>query len=382
MRALAILAVALCACSVEPAQGVGASSAIDPSAPQPGDVSVMLPLPADEAALASRLGAAELMPQAIYEAAFGPPGTLQAGGTPAAPAHAALRLSAFRLDPCFAALPPVDDAACVRQLRLVLQSYRVKDGAVHADDNAVHAFYRLTRDELYDAVDAMIALRLERGVTALGPLAPHPLAGDPEVSVAIDTLIGALARPDNLTRITLLTSSGLGTAWNFSGVEVEAGSAARMQLVDVPAGSEVVAFFKGFTPDTLSGDPAFTPPSQAPPEDNMQLLGHAGRAAQAPPEARARAFDALLRIEDPAEHTPDTTDCASCHAAEPVRRFVAEPLGLDAGDDLAVDPDSVAPDVNLHMFSYVGRQASIHRRTIHETHAVIAHLAEHLRSAP
>ena len=36
------------------------------------------------------------------------------------------------------------------------------------------------------------------------------------------------------------------------------------------------------------------------------------------------------------------------------------------------------PAVNLHMFSYAGRQVSIHRRTIHETAAVVAYVNEQL----
>ena len=45
-------------------------------------------------------------------------------------------------------------------------------------------------------------------------------------------------------------------------------------------------------------------------------------------------------------------------------------------DDLAAT--TVDPAVNLHMFSYAGSQASIHRRTIHETAAVVAYVNDHV----
>ena len=90
-------------------------------------------------------------------------------------------------------------------------------------------------------------------------------------------------------------------------------------------------------------------------------------------------------------HDADSTDCASCHAADPVRRIVGEGLwSLSASDGLGFVPDgryltvddleatSVDPAVNLHMFSYAGDQASIHRRTIHETAAVVAYVNEHV----
>jgi hypothetical protein len=397
-RACIAVLLALCACTGAPAPGEAEfdSTSFEPTLAQPNDVSVMFPPPPDAAALELRLGAAsvarggELLPRAAYEAAFGPPGTLQAGGTPAAPDHARLRVVSFRLDPCFAALGAIDHDACDNQLRVVLQTFELKSGVPLAADNAVHAFYRLTRAELTEAVRTLIDLRLDHGDERLGPLAPHPLAGEPGVERSIQELVAKVAGAENLTRVTLFTQSGLGTAWNFSGFDFDADGARRMTLAQVADGTEVVAFFRGFTPGSLTGNPAFTPPTTAAPADDMQLLGNTGVAKQATPSERQRAFDALVRIENPDLHTPDTIDCASCHAAEPVRRIAGDAFGLSPSDDLAFAADerfvpaadlaatSVDPDVDMHMFSYLGTRASIHRRTIHETAAVVAYLNEHV----
>jgi hypothetical protein len=367
-----------------------------PELVQMNDVSVMFPLGEDDASLLSADAdgrGGEVLPRQVYESAFGPPGTLQTGGTPAAPPHDALRLVSFRVDPCFAQIGAIaDHDACDNQLRLVFQSTRDKADGLHAEDNAVHAFYRLSRSELTQAVEALVAWRLEHGDERLGPLAPHPLLTDGQEAVAAHKVVTSLAGPASLMRITLFTTSGLGTAWNFSGFDVVEGEVARMPMVDLPASTEVVAFFRGFTPGELTGDPAFTPPTEAEPANDMQLLGNAMRALAASADEQQRAVDAAARIESPDFHSPDTTDCASCHAAEPARRMVGEALlGLSASDaaprslpDLRfLHPDdlaatSVDPEVNLHMFSYTGRQASIHGRTIDETASVVAYLNEHV----
>src|SRR3954468_13589110 len=158
---LCALATCLAACNAAgsmqqaPASAVSVAPAVEapavrPELAQPDDLSVLYPLATSQAAFdrgylapASPGLGGPLLPADVYEQAFGPPGTLQLGGTPAAPALAGLRMVAFRLDPCFASLDATPDAACVNQLRIVFQTLRF-DGtqaiAIAADD-AVHAFY-------------------------------------------------------------------------------------------------------------------------------------------------------------------------------------------------------------------------------------------------
>ena len=410
MRALLALTTALtvafaaaaCAAPQEEDDGGEGSEAafsqdLRPELAQVNDVSILFPLAKTKAAYESGyLTTGELLPKAVYERAFGPPGTLQIGGTPPAPAQPGLRLVAVRFDPCFAQRGPVaDEGACKNQMRLVFQTLSFANGKTTAADDAVHAFYSLTREELTGAVRTMIELRQRKvGERRLGPLAPHPLlatrTGDLDLSTAseVNELVTSLADADRLVQITQFAPSGLDTTWNFSGFDVE--KSATLTIPTLPAGDDThVAFFAGFTPGELEGDPAFVPASNAAPRDNIQDLGNRARAAAAGTEGRERAFAAMLRLENPDMHTPDTIDCASCHAVEPVRKLLgakhyASEMGSSRG---AFEPDARwVPDadlveletgesgVNVHMFSYKGTTPSIHRRTINESAAVVAHV--------
>jgi hypothetical protein len=371
-----------------------------PELAQVNDVSILFPLAKSAAELEGHLAAAapalggELLPKAVYEKGVGAPGTLQTGGTPAAPAHGGLRLVAARFDPCFAALGPTNDASCDNQLRLIFQPVKADTGA---DDTAVHVFYSLTREQLKDALQDVIAIRRAGGDERLGALGPHPLMKSEGLrgttAKAINATIQKYAGAENIMRFTVFTTSGLGTAWNFTGFDVaRGGEVSRTKIANVPDGAPMVAFFAGFRPGELSGEPPFTPAATgAKPEDNMQLLGNGTWAARASvaDEKRQAAFDAAVRIENPTLHSPDTVDCASCHAAEPARRLVGEKkLGLtlkDRANSFVASTEFVptadtrltsvdAAGINVHMFSYKGKVASVHQRTVNESAAVVAYV--------
>jgi hypothetical protein len=393
------LGAAGCAVEAEGDENSEDLTDLRPELAQVNDVSILLPLPKTDAdlgllpaaSLAGQQGGA-LLPKETYEKAFGAPGQLQAGGTPAAPPHANLRLVAVRLDPCSGKTGPVrDDATCINEMRLVFQIVKKEAGAFVADDSAVHAFYKLTRDQYADAVGKMIAARRAAGDARLGSLGPHPLIVSQglrgNAAEVLRGIVKDLAGPRTLTRFTQFTTSGLGTAWNFSGVDVKGADTPRIPIPNVPADAKVVAFFAGFNAGQLSGEPPFSPASNAPAKDNMQLLGNGNFAGRATPEARQAAFDAAVRIENPALHSPDTTDCASCHAAAISRSMIGEKrfnLKVSAADaafkvdtrfvpvaetkETTLDPNSI----NVHMFSYKGKVAGIHRRTVNESAAIVS----------
>ncbi len=409
----AVVAVATAgACSATPGAEHDIAGAAQTQAPdlrpdlaQVNDVSLLLPLARSRAAFdrgylapASPGRGGALLGEAIYARAFGAPGTLQIGGTPAAPSLAGLKLVAVRFDPCFAetrALREIDEAACKNQMRLVFQTLTFDGNRAKAADDAVHAFYALTRDELARAVQTMIELRVRiAGDRRLGALAPHPLltttSGDLDLGVVeeVNRLVASLAGPSNLVQLTQFAPSGLDTTWNFSGFDVAADT--PLVIPTLPAGDDThVAFFAGFTPGELDGDPAFVPASRAPAADNMQSLGNRMTARAAGQAGRRASFAAMLRIEDPGVHTPNTIDCASCHAVDPVRQLVG---ARHFAEEMSVVPGAFQPDprwvpdadvaqlprpdagVNVHMFSYKGTTPSIHRRTIHESAAVVAHV--------
>jgi hypothetical protein len=297
---------------------------------EPDDVAILAPG-------GDPLAASDVLPAAIYERAFGVPGTLQLGGTPAAPSLAALRLVAVRIDPQH------------EQLRFVLQP-------LGEHDDAVHLVFALDRGEARALAEAVAALR---GSADLGPLGPHPLLVRQGSHGAFGTALAALLRQHaqsrKLARITVFTSSGLGTAWNFFGVDVTAdGTTMPLAIPTLPAGTHLEAFFAGFVEDELTADMPFTPAAtMLAPRDDLRVLASRQRRARATAAERDLAIAAVARIEDPDIHTSDTIDCASCHVAH----LVQTPGTRD-----------------VHMFGYAHGHVSIQPRTLREVAATVAAL--------
>jgi len=293
---------------------------------EPDDVAILYP------PSGASIAVDELVPHAIYVRAFGAEGSLQLGGTPAPPRLDELVLVAIRIDPER------------EQLRLVFQPRTDRD-------DAVHAFFTLEHGGARELAEQIAALR---GGVTLGPLAPHPLLVQPTgaFSTALATLVRRYANPAKLSRVTVITSSGLGTAWNFFGVDVGAdGAATPVAIPTLPTAVHLEAFFAGFVDGELTGEPAFTPESTTlDPRDDLRLLANHDRLARATAADRKRAAAAAARIEDPAVHTSDTIDCASCHVAHLVQ---------------AHGP------TNVHMFGYDHGRPSIQPRTIREVDASV-----------
>ena len=103
--------------------------------------------------------------------------------------------------------------------------------------------------------------------------------------------------------------------------------------------------------------------------DDYGALDDGDPASLSLPERQA-AFDALVRVENPADNSPNTFDRASCHLATPTEKLVAMPLFSldDTTSPLAFQPDGtyvthgdLAPTfqnqptnlgpINLHAFS-------------------------------
>ena len=328
MRVTCVL-VALAACT-SPAAHDDAASPPHRVVIEPDDVAILYP------PSGASLAVDELVPRAVYVRAFGPEGTLQLGGTPAPPRLDELVVVAIRID-------PERD-----QLRLVFQPRNDRD-------DTVHAFYALDRGEARELAERIATLR---GDVTLGPLAPHPLLRQGPTgafATALATLVRRYANPAKLARITVITSSGLGTAWNFFGVDLGANGATRpVAIPTLRATTHLEAFFVGFVDGELTGDPAFTPESTTlDARDDLRLLANRDRFARATVDDRRRAALAVARIEDPAVHSSDTIECASCHVAHLVQAHGS---------------------TNVHMFGYDHGRPSIQPRTIREIDASVTAL--------
>jgi len=368
---------------------------------QMNDVSVLLPLATTQADFATYLTATSpaangaLFPEALF--------TNDQDDGPIA--YGALRVVAFRFDPCFAHLGPITDpAACDNQLRLVFQPLAFADGATTAGDAAVHVSYALTREQLFAAVREVVAARAEATTADLGPLAVHPVVATQGLAGPLaQRLLAIVASYADAAKVERFTSfvadpTQLGPAqasppddptmpvfWQFHGVDVADGVASPL-LIPTTGGAVGISLNASTMPlESIFGETTTSP-------DNIDVLASADQAAAATPAVRQAAFDAALRVENPAKNSPNTIDCVTCHMAEPARVLVGQmTLGLTAAGDpnaFAADPSVPSADLgtttqlvdadgglDIHAFSYRAASPMINQRVVDESAVNVGYLA-------
>lgn len=418
MRGLAV-GLALIACTSCKSPGAAQSSPdapqMSPDAPFPpeqpivgvqmNDVSVLLPLAASSSEFATYLSATSagangpLFPSALFMA------DEDDGGI----SYDALRVVAFRFDPCFAQLGPITDpAACNDQLRLVFQPLTFTGGATVADDAAVHVSYSITRAQLLAAVTEVVAARTQYSTADLGPVAVHPIVASQGLDGPLaQSLLAIVAKYADGTKIERYTSfladtgtsggSGIDVAngsgvpigtdvfWEFHGFNVTGSVATALQIPTLGATIGISLNVSTSPLESLFGESTSS-------TDNIEVLASADQATAAMPAVRQAAFDAALRVENPTMSSPNTIDCLTCHMAEPARVLVGEPMfgmtPLGDANAFAADPSIPSADLattpvlidadgglNLHAFSYRGASPMVNQRVVNETAANVFYLA-------
>ncbi len=390
-----------------------------PIAATMNDVSILFPLPQSHGEVAQLLSASacgargQLLPSALFlnpDPITGTTGQLPPPALydpPTVASYKSLRVVAMRIDPCFGS----SDAdprgeGCTAQLRLVLQEI-IPDGVSVTTpfDTATHLFYELSRDEFLRLAQALVALRQanQAGVT-MGPLAPHPLIVGQglsgPMSQGVKRLILQYAGEANLVRMAQLRF-GLGAeGWSLSVRQVRDARHAvtsPLPIATLPApdggvtgvtNSQSVTSTQTTTTTTNQWSATVTPPTTSV-DDFSPLFG--GTPASLDAATQQAAFDALVRIENPADHTVNNIDCASCHLAAPtVQRVTAPLLALDdqtsawafRPDGQSVTADDLTPTfggapgdaLNLHAFSYLNDAPTISQRVVNETAAIVEYL--------
>jgi len=369
----------------------GKADAASAGMAQMNDLTIVMPLATTQAQFDGYLPATQLLPKALYTSKFPDPSGGHPIGSDVTMTYDHLRVVAVRLDPCFAQIGPVTDpSGCDNQLRIVFQSLDYGSGSTSAIDGAVHAFYRLSREQLIAAIKDIVALRKANGQrTAMGPLAPHPLivkqGEDGAFAQGLNAILLKYASPANLIRFTHFQSSNLQTVWGFAGFDYDGSTLTPMVIPNLPDKATSVSFFQGFASPMNGG---FTPESTA--EDSVTLLANAANAKAAAKSAQQAAYDAALRIENPNFHSPNTIDCASCHVGNAARLLIGDDvLGLSATGNpnlFTRDPKFVSArsmkqttdvrkqPLNVHMLSYRNDKLMIGQRVINETAATVAYV--------
>ena len=269
-------------------------------------------------------------------------------------------------------------------------------------DSALHVFYDLTRGEFLALAQALVELRVANANgEAAGPLAPNPIIARQGLGGAmakgVEQLILLYAGEKNLVRLAQLSTidNELTELWQMSASDVGAvktmatpspiptlGDGGVLSIgfgVGVPFGQGDDAgprtFSVGFDPTSATADD-YTPLDD-------------GTAESLSPSARETAFDALVRVENPRDNSPNTIDCgrvppgdahreARRHAALLPRRHEG-PLAFQPDGTSVTQADMAATfstpfGLNIHAFSYFGNLPGIDQRVVNETAAVVEYL--------
>lgn len=356
----------------------------------PADVTMIWPMPRDAAgrdamiAATATGGHGELLPAAHYKVPVLDERDWEVKDPQVD--RTRLRVVAARLDPCFASFAPPTDPSCVNQVRLVMQVIRPDGGGVKdrmgANDGAVHAFYQLPRAELLALVRELAALGAKHGGTASETLGVHPiLARDgtsSDYAKQLHALLLARIGANRLTRVTFFArTAAREPLWPFGLFDMIDGNLVQQDIVTLGAKRQTLEGAgprKVIEPQTTSAD------------NPGALLAVMGPTRTATERERA-AYAALLRIQNPTKHTPDTMACAECHTAQRMQRAAEKTLGLlateFAADHFATGtplPETPIDAENFHAAGYLGDNLAVSVRTANETAAVVAALTALLRS--
>ena len=288
-------------------------------------------------------------------------------------AYDALRVVAMRIDPCFASLDPdPHGAGCTAQIRLVFQEVRWEPsssdaGAPVAFDSALHVFYDLTRGEFLALAQALVDIRVANANgEAAGPLAPHPI-------MARQGLGGSMAKGVEQLILLYAGEKNLDSAWRSSAPSTTSsprapGRCRRPTWEPSRPWRPPVQFrhsaMWGRPLDRVRGWSAVWPGGRRGPAHVQRRVrpdvGDRGRlhplddgtAESLSPSARETAFDALVRVENPRDNSPNTMSTAvGATWRRPPRSSVAMPLfSLDdtMGFPLAFQPDGTRRHAGRH----------------------------------
>lgn len=225
----------------------------------------------------------------------------------------ALKLVAFRIDPCFNESTPL---ACRRQLRLIFQPLSFYQNHIFTLDAAVHAFYDFDESAWSQLLTEWLDTVTDGSTQT--PLQIHPV-------IKAQTLRGPLwqryreillkyCSDKNLTRLTQSTVDRFGMNWDFLGFDIAAdGSIAKIQIPRTKVTKQIF-FSNGAGSDEFTAE-ILPPMTKTDPSWAQFFESSARQPKQVQWEAVRRAFE----FENPQKFDTANLDCVSCHMAQGVR---------------------------------------------------------------
>jgi hypothetical protein len=356
------------------------------------DVSILFPLP-DSGRLDDLLAAdtqaahGELLPRSWFSQV---PDLL--GTDDAEAQYARLRVVSVRFDPCFPSLQLGPSPNCRFQVRLVLSPLQDDAGEVRAQDAAVHLFYELSAPEFSELLGALLEAKRQAAPTEpTAPLSVQPTLAAEGLSGPFAQRLRALliehVGASRLSRMTFTTVSEAGNSWSFGGFDLVDG---ELIPVGIASSDITLQVFENTASDPLDFAGGVSPPLPSPSESLNPLYDSAIASNLSEPELWP-LYEALLRIENPERHSPESVDCVSCHTAGPARGWVERHApfaertselryasSFELGDYPAIDDTTRV----LRAFGYDGARHAISQRVVNDSAAVASYLNEQVLAAP
>lgn len=313
------------------------------------------------------------------------------------------QLVGVRIDPCFPDIAQLalDPSRCRAQLRVVAQPVLVgfppsptPDPAamlqVGATDDALHLMYELTTDEFTELAQGLRAWSgLEQSLNIDGAGADvwvHPRlqgdARDGEGGTSLRALLLRYVGVDRLSQCTFMKSEGV-HAWDFGGFTVEDGTLTALEIHGTDATEQRLGAAGNaitITPETNHARALAPLLGERTPGQPLTL---------GPDDALPDALQTALHLESPRHAHAEGADCASCHAAFPLRqRAQAMGASIDGLTQFTSDQDlggttdatqtvfgpgdatNLFVETRLRAFGWFGRVPVVSQRAVNESAAV------------
>ena len=354
----------------------------------PNDLSILMPIPktlgnGDLLRTNDQGAKGELLPWSRMQSLP----ILSADRQDKADEYASLRAVGIRIDPCFPA-----ETECQRQIRIVWQELLETEGQVLTLDATAHSFYQLSEAEFQAFLIELQKLKVNSASLTNGPLWVHPVIQkeglNGNFARRLRELVLQYVGERNLNRITFMMVRGPSIVWAFGGINIdfETNVATTLSIPRLGGTPDRPAKLQTFMNRTSRHDvfqQSDLRPAPVGPDTFNLLMRDSSHVR--PVEDRAEilsSLEGIYRIENPNHHNSETSDCVSCHTAQPARALTVSrfgQLGLPGSAEAFAyrspfDLRNLSPKRdstrNLRAFGYFEQEPAISQRMIHEAAAV------------
>ncbi len=286
--------------------------------------------------------------------------------------YGALSTVGVRLDACFK--EGRQEQACRPQVRLVLQPVFDSADGPTTRDAAIHLFFSVTEADVKHVARELSLLRTQQSVTvAAGLTDAHPGFETAKWVEGARALLSPLLRAEKLVRTTAMSVHASNEAWIFSGLEISGDIITDIVVPTFPDAREGHVASTGGK-DTL----AITLDPLPVAEPKLPTLLQSATRRQATEADVTAAVEGLLRLENPEDHNPGTTDCASCHVVATTKFFLQRESPNLKLDSTSPSSAAYANSRNLRAFGYFFQAPAVSSRVQRETMAGRSELSRRL----